>query len=326
MIRVHDVAETVRALRAADAVVRGTPEALETCRFPGPPDERRAGAQRQTPRIGRGSDTARSGAATGEGRHRAQTCPLPRSRHPIVALSRSLPNSLGAAPPLSPDVGSAIFTTDTAWVSLGTNVGHRGRNLSRLRDALATDGVTIVSASPEILTRPVGVTAQGDFHNQVVQLRSPAPWSPERWLDALQECRDRRGTTAHLPMGTADRRRGHPDARRARRDPRGGTGADGAASGDRRPAIRAGSARSGRLRARPQISRHELCRVTPLDREAVRQLRHELERGVDLLGERGQVRLLLEIEEPGVLGGELLDQRRRPEDGDPHVDAWLVVL
>ena len=79
-------------------------------------------------------------------------------------------------------MGSAIFTTDTAWVSLGTNVGHRGRNLARLRDALATDGVTIVSASPEILTRPVGVTAQGDFHNQVVQLRSPAPWSPERWL------------------------------------------------------------------------------------------------------------------------------------------------
>jgi 2-amino-4-hydroxy-6-hydroxymethyldihydropteridine diphosphokinase len=62
-------------------------------------------------------------------------------------------------------------------------MGHRGRNLERLREALTTDRVSIVSASPEILTRPVGVTAQGDFHNQVVRLHSPAPWSPQRWLE-----------------------------------------------------------------------------------------------------------------------------------------------
>jgi dihydropteroate synthase len=36
MVRVHDVAETVRALRAADAVVRGTPEALLGLPIPGP--------------------------------------------------------------------------------------------------------------------------------------------------------------------------------------------------------------------------------------------------------------------------------------------------
>jgi dihydropteroate synthase len=36
MVRVHDVAETVRALRAADAVVRGTPEALLDLPIPGP--------------------------------------------------------------------------------------------------------------------------------------------------------------------------------------------------------------------------------------------------------------------------------------------------
>ena len=42
--------------------------------------------------------------------------------------------------------------------------------------------MTIAAASPEILTRPVGVTAQGDFHNQVVRLRSPEPWTPRRWL------------------------------------------------------------------------------------------------------------------------------------------------
>jgi len=36
MVRVHDVDETVRALRAADAVVRGTPEALRDLPIPGP--------------------------------------------------------------------------------------------------------------------------------------------------------------------------------------------------------------------------------------------------------------------------------------------------
>jgi 2-amino-4-hydroxy-6-hydroxymethyldihydropteridine diphosphokinase len=74
-------------------------------------------------------------------------------------------------------------STDTAWVSLGTNMGNRGRNLARLREALTSDGVTLEAASPEILTRPVGVTAQGDFHNQVVRLRSSTPWSPQRWLE-----------------------------------------------------------------------------------------------------------------------------------------------
>jgi 2-amino-4-hydroxy-6-hydroxymethyldihydropteridine diphosphokinase len=79
--------------------------------------------------------------------------------------------------------GAAGASTDVAWVSLGSNLGHRGRNLARLRAALSDDGVAIVSTSPEILTRPLGVTAQGDFHNQVVRLRSPVAWPPRRWLE-----------------------------------------------------------------------------------------------------------------------------------------------
>ncbi len=72
--------------------------------------------------------------------------------------------------------------TDVAYVALGSNVGHRGDALARLRDALTSNSVSIERASHEVLTRPVGVTAQQDFHNQVVRLRSPEPWAPERWL------------------------------------------------------------------------------------------------------------------------------------------------
>jgi 2-amino-4-hydroxy-6-hydroxymethyldihydropteridine diphosphokinase len=79
-------------------------------------------------------------------------------------------------------VSADALSTDIAWVGLGSNLGHRGRNLARLRDALSAGGVLIVAESPEILTRPIGVTAQGDFHNQVVRLRSSGPWPPDRWL------------------------------------------------------------------------------------------------------------------------------------------------
>jgi 2-amino-4-hydroxy-6-hydroxymethyldihydropteridine diphosphokinase len=74
-------------------------------------------------------------------------------------------------------------STATAWVALGSNLGHRGRALNRLRELLARNGVAIEAESHEILTRPVGVTGQGDFHNQVLRLRSPQPWTPERWLE-----------------------------------------------------------------------------------------------------------------------------------------------
>ncbi|HEX4578797.1 MAG TPA: 2-amino-4-hydroxy-6-hydroxymethyldihydropteridine diphosphokinase [Candidatus Dormibacteraeota bacterium] len=74
------------------------------------------------------------------------------------------------------------MTTDVAWVALGSNLGNRGQALARLRDLLATDGVRLEAASSEILTRPIGVTGQADFHNQLLKLRSSEPWSPQRWL------------------------------------------------------------------------------------------------------------------------------------------------
>ena len=75
------------------------------------------------------------------------------------------------------------MTTDVAWVAVGSNLGHRGRALAALREHLSRDGVVIEAASGEILTRPIGVTGQGDFHNQLLRLRAPQPWSPHRWLE-----------------------------------------------------------------------------------------------------------------------------------------------
>jgi 2-amino-4-hydroxy-6-hydroxymethyldihydropteridine diphosphokinase len=75
-----------------------------------------------------------------------------------------------------------VQTTDWAYVALGSNLGHRGQALEALRAALQRDGVALVRESTEILTRAVGIAGQPDFHNQVVVLRSPSPWSPERWL------------------------------------------------------------------------------------------------------------------------------------------------
>jgi 2-amino-4-hydroxy-6-hydroxymethyldihydropteridine diphosphokinase len=76
-------------------------------------------------------------------------------------------------------------TSDSAvaWVALGSNLGHRGRALAALRNLLARDGVVVEAASNEILTRPIGVTGQPDFHNQLLRLRAPQPWSPKHWLE-----------------------------------------------------------------------------------------------------------------------------------------------
>jgi len=103
-------------------------------------------------------------------------------------------------------MSSDEVSTDTAWVSLGSNVGNRGKNLARLRDELTAAGVSIIAASPEVLTLPVGVTAQGDFHNQVVRLQSPTAWTPRQWLEhcvSAERAAGRR-TTYHWGPRIAD--------------------------------------------------------------------------------------------------------------------------
>lgn len=79
------------------------------------------------------------------------------------------------------------LATDVAWIGLGSNLGHRGRNLARLRSELEARGPVIEAASSEILTRPVGPRRQPDFHNQVLRARSAAPLTPHEWLRLCKE-------------------------------------------------------------------------------------------------------------------------------------------
>jgi 2-amino-4-hydroxy-6-hydroxymethyldihydropteridine diphosphokinase len=75
-----------------------------------------------------------------------------------------------------------------------------------MREALTRDGVVVEAASREVLTRPVGVTTQEDFHNQVLRLRSPEPWSPRRWLEHCKaaESASGRRPTYHWGPRVAD--------------------------------------------------------------------------------------------------------------------------
>ncbi len=83
--------------------------------------------------------------------------------------------------------------TAVAWVTLGSNLGSRTRALACLRAELQRGGVVVEAASSEILTRAVGVTAQADFHNQVVRLRAPEPWAPHHWLMHCKQAEQRCG-------------------------------------------------------------------------------------------------------------------------------------
>lgn len=91
--------------------------------------------------------------------------------------------------------------TATAWVALGSNIGHRGRALAALRGLLGRDGVRLAAASEELLTRPVGITAQGPFHNQVVRLEAATPLAPLEWLRRCQGAETAAGRRAGIRWG-----------------------------------------------------------------------------------------------------------------------------
>ncbi|HEX6538901.1 MAG TPA: 2-amino-4-hydroxy-6-hydroxymethyldihydropteridine diphosphokinase [Candidatus Dormibacteraeota bacterium] len=92
-------------------------------------------------------------------------------------------------------------STDVAWIALGANLGHRGRALARLREELQRQNLVIEAASTEILTRPIGVRHQPDFHNQVIRVRSRDPLPPEAWLRIVTQAEVAAGRRATYRWG-----------------------------------------------------------------------------------------------------------------------------
>ena len=78
--------------------------------------------------------------------------------------------------------GPAVDPVAVAWIGLGANLGRRTAALARLRGLLDRPPARLAAASPELVTRPVGVAGQPDFLNQVVRLEAEPPLTPAEWL------------------------------------------------------------------------------------------------------------------------------------------------
>ena len=96
--------------------------------------------------------------------------------------------------------------SDTAVVATGANIGNRHAQLARLRELLERDGVRIVAASGEAMTRPLGVTGQRDYRNQVLRLHAPHRWTARRWLEHTMRAETEAGrrSTYHWGPRRAD--------------------------------------------------------------------------------------------------------------------------
>jgi len=77
--------------------------------------------------------------------------------------------------------GKARSAQMTYFLSLGSNLGRRRRNLALARLSLEKAGVTILRASSIYMTEPVDVPDQPWFLNQVLKVRTKL--SPQELLD-----------------------------------------------------------------------------------------------------------------------------------------------
>ncbi len=78
------------------------------------------------------------------------------------------------------------------YISLGTNLGELEKNLQRASAAVAAlEGVMVTGRSMILLTRPVGLTEQPDFLNQVQRLATSL--SPEKLLKSLRQIENQMG-------------------------------------------------------------------------------------------------------------------------------------
>jgi 2-amino-4-hydroxy-6-hydroxymethyldihydropteridine diphosphokinase len=73
---------------------------------------------------------------------------------------------------------------DVAYIALGSNVGDRRRYLARAREAIARlPDTTLVGASAELQTAPLGPVPQGAYLNQMLAVETALP--PAALLERL---------------------------------------------------------------------------------------------------------------------------------------------
>ncbi len=77
------------------------------------------------------------------------------------------------------------------YLSLGSNLGERKKNLEKCRKALESNKIKILRASSIYETQPVGFKNQPWFLNQVVAVEAPS--YPEALLDDLKRIENRLG-------------------------------------------------------------------------------------------------------------------------------------
>lgn len=88
---------------------------------------------------------------------------------------------------------------ETAYILLGTNLGDRIQNLEQARHEISRTIGAVVTRSAIYKTAPWGNTAQPDFYNQIITLRSSL--SPYHALDQLHLIEENMGRNRHEKWG-----------------------------------------------------------------------------------------------------------------------------
>jgi 2-amino-4-hydroxy-6-hydroxymethyldihydropteridine diphosphokinase len=77
------------------------------------------------------------------------------------------------------------------FLSLGSNLGDKGKNLAHALTLLEKEGVEILKTSSLYETQPVDSPTQQWFYNQLVEVRTKA--NPEAFLDLIKKIEQKMG-------------------------------------------------------------------------------------------------------------------------------------
>lgn len=77
------------------------------------------------------------------------------------------------------------------FLSLGSNLGDRKKNLERSAELLSKAGIHIISASSVYETEPVGIATELWFFNQVIEVETS--FQPEELLNHVKRIEDQMG-------------------------------------------------------------------------------------------------------------------------------------